>query len=56
MLQGPLVTQLNRRQVVPTAREHGRHGGQVALVANVEHQVHSDHDVEQEVAMEQPET
>lgn len=44
------------REVVTTSGEVGRHGWKVSLGADLQHQVHADDDVEQEVAMEQPET
>lgn len=44
------------REVVAASREVGRHRRQVGLGANLQHQVHADDDVEQEVTVEQPET
>lgn len=43
------------REVVATSGEVGGDRGQVALGADLKHQAHTDDDVEQEVAMEEPE-
>lgn len=43
-------------QVVPTRGEARWNGRQIWMAAHLEDQVHSDDDVEQEVAMEEPET
>lgn len=42
-------------EVVSAGREVRRDGGQVSLCSDLEHEAHADHDVEEEVAMEQPE-
>lgn len=41
--------------MIATSGEVGRDGRQVGLRAHLQHQVHADHNMEQEVAMEQPE-
>lgn len=43
------------REMVTASGKVGGHGRQVSLGADLQHQVHADDDVEQEVAMEQPE-
>lgn len=42
-------------QVVAASGEVGGDRGQVGVRAHLQHEVHADHDVEQEVAVEQPE-
>jgi hypothetical protein len=47
---------IDRRQVVPARGEVVRHRRQIAVGADLQHQIHPYHDVEQEVTVEEPET
>jgi hypothetical protein len=46
---------IDRRQVVPARGEVVRHRRQIAVGADLQHQIHPYHDVEQEVTVEEPE-
>lgn len=43
-------------QMVAARRERGRHWRQIGVCADLQDQIHSDHNVIEEVTMEQPES
>lgn len=52
---GTNLVERDGREVVAACGEVGGYGRKVGLGAHLQHEVHADYDVEQEVAVEQPE-